>query len=89
MRRTFDLGHLSPDDLNRLRLYIYHDEGVDIFTNGVLAYHSGKTTDCDYVRMSNAARKAVKLGGENLIAAHCDQTKGGQYVDVGIVERDP
>ncbi|MFO0804235.1 MAG: hypothetical protein U0791_14075 [Gemmataceae bacterium] len=47
---------------------------------------TGFTTDYVEVPISEAARKALKAGG-NTVAIHCKQTGGGQYIDAGLQER--
>jgi hypothetical protein len=71
-------------DLNALQLYVHHDEDAQIYLNGILAAKlSGFTAEYDTVEMLPAARAALKPG-KNLLAVHCHQTGGGQYIDVGL-----
>ena len=68
-----------------LQLYIHHDEDAEIYFNGVLAARThGFTADYDVIEMLPAAQAALKPGGKNLLAVHCHQTTGGQYIDVGL-----
>jgi hypothetical protein len=68
---------------------VHHDEDAQVFINGIeVARLSGYTTEYKGVRLSDAARAVLKPG-ENLIAVHCHQTTGGQYVDLGLSERLP
>ena len=82
LRRWFDLAD-AVIDLAGLR--IHHDEDADVYVNGVLVktlkgYGSGYT-DVDMT----AKLKPVLKSGRNLVAIHCHQTDGGQYIDAGIV----
>jgi hypothetical protein len=75
-----------PDgaDPNTLSLYIHHDEDADVYFNGVLAGKlSGYTAEYDVVDMTPAGKQALKPG-KNVVAVHCHQTGGGQYIDVGL-----
>ena len=82
LRREFDLPQVNPDDL---RLLMYHDEDAEVFLNGMLAaMPRGFTSDYERVEIFSAARVKLKLTG-NVMAVHCHQTSGGQYIDVGIV----
>lgn len=85
LRREVNL----PDPLpKRPSFLLYHDEDVEIFVNGVLAAQEpGYRTVYRIVSMKPEALQALKPG-ENLIAVHCMNTGGAQYIDVGIVLLD-
>ena len=63
----------------------HHDEAAQVYVNGVIAARSGQhTTGYVEQRMREEGRRALKPG-KNVIAVHCQQTTGGQYVDVGLI----
>jgi hypothetical protein len=81
LRRKFDL---SAQPKGQFYLHVHNDEDAHIFINGVLAaeivgYSNG------YFRfpISPQAVATLKPTG-NILAVHCQQTRGGQYIDVGI-----
>jgi hypothetical protein len=69
-----------------LQLSCHHDEDAEIFLNGIAAARlTGYTTDYDAIPIAPAARASLKAG-KNVMAIHCHQTGGGQYIDAGLVE---
>ena len=90
LRRTFNPGSLTPEQVARLVVRDFHDEDIDVYINGVPAYSApGFISSYQYRPLSKAARQSLVPNGENRIAVHCHQTVGGQYIDVGIFERIP
>jgi hypothetical protein len=84
LRREFVLEDVKGREL---LLRLHHDEDVEVFINGVLAFREeGFIGAYEEVEMTAEARGAIKAG-KNVLAVHCHQTSGGQYVDVGIVGR--
>jgi hypothetical protein len=80
----FPAGHWQ-----NLQAWLYHDEDAEVYINGVLALKvSGWITAYETVPLTDAGKVALKPG-KNLIAVHCHQTTGGQYVDVGFFEVKP
>jgi hypothetical protein len=83
LRRDFDWPKGNYSDL---QFQVHHDEDVEIYLNGFpAAAAKGYITDYELLPMSSVGKAALKLG-KNVIAVHCHQTKGGQYIDVGIVD---
>jgi hypothetical protein len=67
-------------------LRVHHDEDVEIYIDGSLASRaSGFTSDYDTVVIRPDARALLKPG-KHMLAVHCKQTSGGQYIDVGVVD---
>jgi hypothetical protein len=82
LRREVDL---SEEAIKDMEVLWHHDERAELYINGVLACRSGQhATDYVEQRINDTARKALKPG-KNVIAVHCNQTTGGQYIDVGFV----
>jgi Glycosyl hydrolases family 2, sugar binding domain/Glycosyl hydrolases family 2, TIM barrel domain/Glycosyl hydrolases family 2 len=83
LRRSFDLDS-AP--LHAPQLLIHHDEDAEVYLNGtLLAKLEGFTTAYQLIPVAKEAAGAFKPG-RNVLAVHCHQTSGGQYIDVGVVD---
>jgi len=81
LRRTIEL---PSGNLNGLALEIHHDEDTEVYLNGVQVFTArGYITDYIAAPLDDKAIAALKPG-KNVIAVHCRQTGGGQYIDVGL-----
>jgi len=86
MRREFTLPEGTRLDP---QLWLHHDEDAEVYLNGVAAATvSGYTTGYETVAI-RAEAKATLRAGKNVIAIHCRQTGGGQYIDAGLVDTVP
>jgi hypothetical protein len=65
-------------------LRLHHDEDAEVYINGQRALHErGYATEYeDHVLSAEAVKALAK--GPVVIAAHCHQTVGGQYLDLGV-----
>jgi glutaminase A-like protein/uncharacterized protein DUF5127/uncharacterized protein DUF4964 len=86
LRREIQLPDGSWHDL---QLWLHHDDDADVYINGVLALKtSNYITGYEPFPMTPQG-KAALTPGKNLIAVHCHQIRGGQYIDVGLVDVQP
>ncbi len=80
---------LDPSRLGVLAWRIHHDEDAEVWLNGVLVARApGYTTGYQRLAFDAAARAALRPG-RNVIAVHVHQTRGGQYLDLGLDEVSP
>ncbi|MFW6171755.1 MAG: glycoside hydrolase family 2 TIM barrel-domain containing protein, partial [Planctomycetota bacterium] len=89
IRREFQLDAIPTE--GQVSLTIHHDEDADVFINGQLVKSlDGHATS--YVNLPLGSDDVQTLRtGTNVMAIHCHQTGGGQYIDAGLsimVERE-
>ena len=80
MRTDFGLKDLPET----LALEIYHDEDVEVYLNGgKILEAKGFVTDYQNIELGADALNLLQTG-KNVIAAHCKNTGGGQFVDLSL-----
>ncbi len=86
VRRSFELKEAptGPVFFN-----IHHDEDATVYINGAKALELTRWTDSYGLVPGDVDPRKLLRPGENVIAVHCRQTGGGQYIDVGLVEMKP
>jgi hypothetical protein len=78
VRRTVEILKPAPD---RVALKIWHDEDAQVYINGKLVLAlSGYTTGYEVYELPASLLKQ----GSNVVAIHCHQTTGGQFIDFGF-----
>ena len=83
LRREFKVSDANDAEW---QLLMHHDEDVEVFINGVIAATaSGFETDYQAIPMNLSAATSIKPG-RNVIAVHCRNSTGGQFIDVGLVQ---
>jgi hypothetical protein len=83
LRREFVL---PPAFTTPTRVVMYHDEDAEVYLNGVPAVRApGYATAYQQFEIPAAAALALRAG-RNVMAVHCHQTTGGQYIDVGLID---
>ena len=57
---------------------------VEVYLNGVEIFRAkGHITDYESVELDQKALNALQTGN-NVVAVHCKQTKGGQFIDLAL-----
>ncbi|MGY8688681.1 MAG: glycoside hydrolase family 2 protein [Verrucomicrobiales bacterium] len=83
LRRSFTLESIGFHELNYL---MHHDEDATLYLNGVeVDKLTGFTNGYEDFLASPKASEVLRVG-ENVIAIHCQQTEGGQYIDWGLMD---
>ncbi|HJN07987.1 MAG TPA: glycoside hydrolase family 2 TIM barrel-domain containing protein [Pirellulaceae bacterium] len=84
LRKSFALESVPT----KPALLIHHDEDAEVYINGAsVAVLKGYTTKYEIVPIDKTKR-SVLTAGNNVMAVHCRQTGGGQFIDVHLVDAD-
>lgn len=84
VRRTFNLNTTTFD---QLMLNLNHDDNIEVYLNGVLAFQTkGWNHAPEAFPIREAAKKALTKG-ENVMAIHIANTAGGAYLDAGLIDQ--
>lgn len=82
LRRTVDVPAMPAEPA----LHVHHDEDAEIFVNGrQIASLPGFQSEYRIVPIPPAQRGALREG-KNVVAVHCRQTVGAQFIDVHLVD---
>lgn len=83
MRTNFGLDSLPES----LVLSLHHDEAVEIYLNGTRIHEAAGYTS-EYQSITLPAKVIALLQtGKNVLAVHCQNTGGGQYIDLSLSSR--
>jgi hypothetical protein len=86
IRHKFSLE--KKPESGKLILRLHHDEDTQVYLNGVqVANIEGFTSEYAEVELSDKAFESLQAG-TNVLAIYVKQTKGGQYIDAGLMIRD-
>jgi Glutaminase A six helical-hairpin domain/Domain of unknown function (DUF5127)/Domain of unknown function (DUF4964) len=83
LRREVELTGNRWDDLLG---WLHHDDDAEVYINGVLALRTdGATPSYEEISFNRRGQRALHPG-KNVIAIHCRNTGGEQYIDFGLVK---
>src|SRR5258706_11418896 len=83
VRREFDI---KDTNFEKLVLQMRHDEDVEIYINGVLAYscnNSCFTSEYRNYPLADSIKDKLK-NGKNILAMHCTNSNGWSWLDAGL-----
>ncbi len=82
LRKEFTLTTLPT----AMHLDLHHDDDVWVYLGGKQIFRRrGFTTNYETYRLGEEVHDGLKTG-RHVIAVHCVQTDGGQYIDLALVE---
>jgi len=82
IRRRFKLANA---DINQLYLKLRHDDGAEVYLNGVNIKNDDGAVG-DFKMIPVKAFKDKLKDGENVLAIHCVNTGGDAWLDAGLVD---
>lgn len=78
---------LPAGPFHNLQLNLFHDEDIEVYVDGVLAFQEdGFVNTYDVFPILPGALARLKPGATVTVCAHCRQTTGGQGIDVGLAD---
>ena len=86
LRRDVELTKEDIANPENMLGYVYHDEDAEIYLNGVLIASYKDFQTYYYADVDTDALATALKEGKNVLAVHCHQTRGGQYIDFGLVK---
>ena len=90
LRRHFNPGKLSPNQLSSLVSNDLHLGDVRIYINGILAYsQSRNSSSWEHRSLTETARMATRKNADNVLAVECVRRGESQWVDAGLDLRFP
>ncbi|MDB6134363.1 MAG: putative glucose/L-sorbosone dehydrogenase, distantly related to bacterial beta-galactosidase [Verrucomicrobiales bacterium] len=84
LRREFTVAETGEAPVLAWR--VHHDEDAELYLNGIETARLPRWTQgYATIKLSSEAARTLKEG-RNVIAIHCRQSGGGQYIDAGLLE---
>lgn len=84
LRREFEISAETAAATGEYLLRLHHDEDAEVFINGVEVLNASRWTQ-GYIEEKISPAQPLKPG-RNVIAMHCHQNGGGQFIDVGLLK---
>lgn len=84
LRKHFNPGVLTVEQINSLVIRILYDREVEIYINGVSAFTDrGSRVEYENRSLSREAKAALVSNGDNIISIHA-RKRNNQFIDVGL-----
>jgi hypothetical protein len=88
MRKHFNPGSMSADQMANLVVRDIHMGAVEVFINGVRAYSQrGRSNSWEYRSVSSEARASVRPNADNILSVHCTHDAESRFIDAGLSGR--